>query len=145
MRARQLLAVLVAVSLLGAAVPGGALAAPATDGPAAAQATDQTADGDSTRNGSAAGGATERATVGQQLATVIAVTDDEVSAEVEAASLAAAFESGTESERAALLAERAQTLRDRADAVVADRDAAREAYAAGNLTRGEFAQRLAAL
>ncbi|WP_418283960.1 DUF7096 domain-containing protein [Halorubrum sp. DTA46] len=86
-----------------------------------------------------------RATVGQQLATVIAVTDDEVSSDVESSSLDAALEDANESERAAILTDRAAALRDRADGIVADQREARVAYEDGEITRGEFAQRLAVL
>ncbi|QWC19363.1 DUF4198 domain-containing protein [Halorubrum sp. 2020YC2] len=91
------------------------------------------------------GDGASRATVGQQLATVIAVTDDEVSGDVAASSLDGALEDANESERAALLAERSATLRERADEIVTDQREARVAYEDGEITRGEFAQRLAVL
>ncbi|WP_435094512.1 DUF7096 domain-containing protein [Halorubrum sp. N11] len=167
MKGTQLLTVLVALGLVLGSVPGGALAsatgaedATAIDAPDApiegiddSAATAQTDDGNTSEDGPAGDdenaseddGNTSRATVGQQLATVIAVTDDEVSSDVESSSLDAALEGANESERAAVLADRAAALRDRADEIVTDGREARVAYEDGEITRGEFAQRLAVL
>ncbi len=85
----------------------------------------------------------DRAPTGQQLATVLRVTDDELSAEVESAFFESSLAGANESERADILAARASILRDRARAVIEERDASTNAYEAGNLTRTTFAQRLA--
>ncbi|EMA65278.1 hypothetical protein C461_14318 [Halorubrum aidingense JCM 13560] len=170
MQGTRLLTVLVALGLVVGSVPGGALASAVGNGDAtnidspdaaiegidtttaAAQTEDgNTTDGDATNatggdaNASETDANTSRATVGQQLATVIAVTDDEVSSDVESSSLDAALENATESERASILTERSSTLRERADDIVTEQRAARVAYEDGNITRGEFAQRLAVL
>ena len=164
MRGTRILTVLVALGLVVGAVPGGALASAATGGDATdigsngaaptgidASAVPAQTDGNTTNgntNSSDDGNASDsasRATVGQQLATVIAVTDDEVSGDVEASSLDAALEDANESERATILAERSASLRERADEIVADQRDARVAYEDGELTRGEFAQRIAVL
>jgi len=163
MHGTRLLTVLLALGLIAGSVPGGALGATgaanaadigsadaaserldASTGPAQTDgnATDGNASG--TDNENASDGAS-RATVGQQLATIIAVTDDEVSGDVDASSLDAALEDANESERAAILAERSAALRERADEIVADQREARVAYEGGEITRGEFAQRLAVL
>ena len=156
----RFLTVLLALGLIVGSVPVGALAAAgATEADvgspdAATERLDAStvsaqADGNATDDGSAndsdAGDDASRATVGQQLATVIAVTDDEVSGDVAASSLDGALEDANESERAALLAERSATLRERADEIVADQREARVAYEDGEITRSEFAQRLAVL
>ena len=161
MQGKRLLTVLVAIGLIVGSVPGGALASAgggdATEFDSADGAiervgdsavTAQTADGNATDgNASAAENDTtrSRATVGQQLATIIAVTDDEVSGDIESSSLEAALAGANDSEQATILSDRAATLRDRADEVVAAQREARVAYEDGNVTRGEFAQRLAVL
>ncbi|WP_424014045.1 DUF7096 domain-containing protein [Halorubrum xinjiangense] len=166
MNGTRFLTVLVALGLILGSVPGGALGATAVDATdvGASDATterldasavsaqtdenstdDENATDDGKANDSDAGDGASRATVGQQLATVIAVTDDEVSGDVAASSLDGALEDANESERAALLAERSATLRERADEIVADQREARVAYEDGEITRGEFAQRLAVL
>ncbi|MEZ3167072.1 hypothetical protein ABNG02_07015 [Halorubrum ejinorense] len=164
MRGTRILTVLVALGLVVGAVPGAALASATTGGDATgigsnsaapsgidASAVSAQTDGNTT-NGNASGtddgnatGEVSRATVGQQLATIIAVTDDEVSSDVEASSLDAALEEANESERATILAERSASLRERADEIVADQRDARVAYEDGELARGEFAQRIAVL
>ena len=161
----RFLTVLLALGLIVGSVPGGALGATGAEADvgspdAATERLDAStvsaqADGNTTSDGNAtdderandseAGDGASRATVGQQLATVIAVTDDEVSGDVASSSLDGALEDANESERAALLAERSATLRERADEIVADQREARVAYEDGEMTRGEFAQRLAVL
>ncbi|WP_280586325.1 hypothetical protein [Halorubrum sp. Boch-26] len=161
MQGTRLLTVLVALGLVVGSVPGGALASVTAGDAAAIDSADAALEGidestitpqaddgnasDSDGNASEEAGTASRATVGQQLATVLAVTDDEVSSDVEASSLDAALEGANGSERAAILADRAAALRDRADEVVADQRAARIAYEDGEIARGEFAQRLAVL
>ncbi|MFD1598030.1 DUF4198 domain-containing protein [Halobellus rarus] len=138
MKRTQLLAILVAVGLAVGSVPGAALAVGAADLGGGAGVVAQ-ADGNesATSNGSA--------TTGQQLATIIEITDDEVSGDVEAASLEAAFEDANESERAELLAERAASLREQANETVTAQREATAAYDAGDLSRTAYAQRLAVL
>ncbi|WP_147587263.1 DUF7096 domain-containing protein [Halorubrum lipolyticum] len=160
MHGTRLLTVLVALGLIVGSVPGGAVGAAGAadaadvdspdgaierlDASTASTQTDGNATNDGNANDSDGDGAS-RATVGQQLATIIAVTDDEVSGDVTASSLDAALEDANESERAAVLAERSAALRERADEIVADQREARVAYEDGEITRGEFAQRLAVL
>ena len=155
MQGTRLLAVLVAFGLIASAVPGGALAGTVAPGgqtaPESSDATNGgvgeatlTAQTDGT-DASEGDKNTSRAPVGRQLATVIAVTDDEVDSDVEGSSLDTALEDANESERAEIVANRAATLRDRADEVVTDQRAARAAYEDGNVTREEFARRLATL
>lgn len=132
MSRKQLLTALVAIGLVVGSVPGAALAGVDAGTSATVQADEPDANG------------TEAAT-GQQLATVIEVTDDEVSGEVEQASLEAALDDANESERAALLADRAAALRERANDTVAAQADATAAYEAGELSRSEYAQRLAVL
>jgi len=151
----RLLTVLVALGLVLGAVPGGALGAAGTTDAAALHASDgaierldattTAAQTDENATSDDDGNTTSRATVGQQLATVIAVTDDEVSGDVESSSLEAALEGANESERAAVLTARSAALRERADEIVADQREARVAYEDGEITRGEFAQRIAVL
>ncbi len=86
-----------------------------------------------------------QALTGQQLATVIAVTDNEVSEEVASAAVESALTDATEAEQAAILADRAADLRDRAIAINDARASATEAYRTGDLSRDAYAQRLAVL
>lgn len=85
-------------------------------------------------------------TTGPQLATVISVTSDDVQTEVEATGFEFSFERASEDERRAeAVAERADRLRERAERIREDYEAATEAYREGDLTREEYAQRLATL
>ncbi|SIR82358.1 peptidase associated/transthyretin-like domain-containing protein [Natronorubrum thiooxidans] len=134
MKRTQLLTVLVVVGLLVGSIPSAALAAGAagTGANAVAQADESNSN-------------SSEATTGQQLATVIEVTDDEVSGDIESASLESVLAQSNESERAAVLADRAASLRERANETVATQQEATTAYETGDLTRTEYAQRLAVL
>ena len=165
MRVTQLLAVLVALSLVVGSVPAAAVASTAaTSTPQLNQLQDdtnstiQSGDTNSTGQSDDANSTIQsdnttstnqsdrmRASTGQQLSTVLEVTDDEVTNAIEESSAEAAFESAAETERANLLASRAATLRERAADLAADRRAATAAYEAGNLSASEYAQRVAVL
>lgn len=83
--------------------------------------------------------------LGKQLSTVIAASESDVGTEVEATAFEASFERGDAGERAEVVAERAEDLRERAREIREDyREAARE-FEAGELSRSEYAQRLAVL
>lgn len=128
MRARRPVAAIVAIVLIAAVFPVGAIGGMTTD-----TAVTDTADHRT------------NAPPGQQLATVIEVSNDEVKGDVEAAAFDSDFESATDTERAELLADRAATLRERADGLVADREAATEAYRAGEVSMTVYARQLAVL
>ena len=83
--------------------------------------------------------------VGQQLSTIITATEDDTLTEFEDASFEFEFEGANESERAEAIADRAVAIRERAEAIREDYRAATEAYEAGELTREEYAQRIATL
>lgn len=138
MRATQLIAVVVALSLVVGSLPAAATASTATPTVMQTTAADSSSDsGNSTQL---------RASTGQQLATVLAVTDDEVKSAVEQSAVNASFAAAAaEREQAALLASRAATLRDRATTIVADYRAATAAYENGTLSDSAYAQRVAVL
>lgn len=91
------------------------------------------------------GNETVNVTTGQQLSTVLAVTSDDVQSEVDEAAFETEYEDASEEERAEAIADRAETLRDRAESIAEDYEAATEAYEDGDLTKSEYAQRIAAL
>ncbi len=134
MRARQFLVAAAVVGLVVGAVPGALPGGVALSGDGS---------GGTTPTGTDAQRAS--APAGQQLATVIEVTDDEVRGEVEATVFEADFESATESERATLLADRAATLRGRADRLTATQANVTASYRAGELSTVEYARELAVL
>ena len=134
MRRTQLLTVVVVLGLIMGSAPGAALVPGSSGAGSDSSTVAQTDD---------VGG--NQATTGQQLATVIEVTDDEVSSDVEEASIESALENANESERAAVLADRAESLRERANASVTAQRETTTAYEAGNISRTEYAQRLAVL
>jgi len=82
---------------------------------------------------------------GQQLATVITVTDDEVRHDITVSRLDRAVDRGDEQELAAALADRATELRERASTVAAEFETATAAYENGTLSQSEYAWRLAIL
>lgn len=84
-------------------------------------------------------------TVGPQLSTIIAVSSDQVQTEFENIAFAFSVERGDESERAEELRERAEELHERAEDIQEDYEEATEAYNDGELTKSEYAQRLATL
>lgn len=93
-----------------------------------------------------ANGADSQPTTGQQLATVLEVTDEEVSSEIEAASLEETLErAANESERAEILADRAGELRERTDEIATVEENATSAFESGALSQTEYAQRLAVI
>lgn len=134
MRGTQLVTGLVIVALVLASIPGGTLALGAADLGGSEVTPDQ-----------ATGSNTTQPTTGQQLATVIAVTDEEVTSDIEQTTFEAGLTADNESARAQLLAERAATLRNQTETLLRAQQNATGAYLAGELTRGEFAQRLAVL
>lgn len=79
--------------------------------------------------------------VGQQLSTVVAVTSNEVQTDYENT----AFDAESEGELAEAVADRAAELRENAREIREDYREATEAYRAGDLTKEEYAQRLALL
>jgi len=134
MRTRQLMVAILAVGLLVGSLPGTAVAGLA--GPVD-HATVQDG-GNETANGSSA-------STGQQLATVLEVTDEEVRSDVEESAFERKLETDNETAKAQAIADRATALRERADDIAADQQAATEAYENGDLTDSEYAQRLAVL
>jgi uncharacterized GH25 family protein len=156
MRVTQLLAVLVALSLVVGSVPAAAMASTAsvstpqlnqvqdeTNSTSQSNSTNNTDQSDETNTTNQSDRL--RASTGQQLSTVLEVTDDEVTNAIEESSAEAAFASAAETERASLLASRASTLRDRTAELVDDRRAATAAYENGTLSASEYAQRIAVL
>ena len=85
------------------------------------------------------------ARVGPQLSTVIDVSSDEVQTEFDNTAFELSVEGASEEARAEVIAERADELRDRAESIHDDFDEATEAYEDGDLTKSEYAQRLAVL
>jgi hypothetical protein len=85
------------------------------------------------------------AETGQQVATVIAVTDEEVRRDVGVSAIAAAARRGDGDALAAALAERAATLAERGDRIASEFETATAAYENGTLTADEYAWRLALL
>lgn len=93
-----------------------------------------------------AGNGNVNVTTGPQLATVLSVTSDDVQTEVEATGFEFSFERARDDERRAeAVAERAEQLRERAERIREDYETATEAYREGDLTREEYARRLATL
>lgn len=84
-------------------------------------------------------------TVGQQLATVIAVSSDDVQTEFENTAFEFRVERADDEARAEAIAARAEELRDRAEAIREDYEMATEAYEDGKISTSEYAQRLADL
>lgn len=84
-------------------------------------------------------------TVGQQLSTVIDVSSGEVQTDFENTAFELAVERADDERRAEAIAERAEDLRERAEAIHEAYEEATEAYEEGELTRSEYAQRLATL
>jgi len=133
---RLLVTLLVAVGL---ALPAGAAAA-ITNGQSGTNAMGAT---DAATQQS--GNSTVNVTAGAQLSTVLAVTESEVDAEVNETAFEIEYESDSEEARAEAVAERAESLRDRAEGIAEDYRDATEAYREGEITRDQYAQRLAAL
>jgi hypothetical protein len=85
------------------------------------------------------------ARAGPQLSTVIDVSSDEVRTDVDNTAFELSVEGASEEAKADVIAERADALRDRAESLRDDLDEATEAYEEGDLTRSEYARRLAVL
>ena len=85
------------------------------------------------------------ARAGPQLSTVIDVSSDEVQTDVENTAFELSVEGASEEAKADAIAERADALRDRAESIHDEFDEATAAYEDGDLTRSEYAQRLAVL
>nr|WP_265109756.1 DUF4198 domain-containing protein [Halosolutus halophilus] len=84
-------------------------------------------------------------TVGQQLSTVIGASSDEVQTDFENTAFEISVENGGEEEKAEAIADRTDELRDRAEAIREDYEEATEAYEEGEISKSEYAQRLATL
>ncbi|AHZ21442.1 hypothetical protein E6P09_10465 [Haloferax mediterranei ATCC 33500] len=150
---RKLLPVLLACTLvLGVATPVAAASGAAntvstpvaftvdTDGWYAANNTTTVSSG----NDSAAN-QTIRVTVGQQLTTIVSQTDSEVRTEMEESAFEVRVASGRDADRAVVIADRAEELEARAEEILDSYEEATEAYESGELTRSEYAQRIATL
>jgi len=126
------------LAVIGMAVPAMALSAntgePSTSD-LTGTSTEVTAQTDSRVN----------ARVGPQLSTVIDVSSDEVQTDFDNTAFELSVEGASEEARAEVIAERADELRDRAESIHDDFDEATEAYEEGDLTKSEYAQRLAVL
>lgn len=83
--------------------------------------------------------------VGQQLSTIISATSDDTRTSFENMALEFSFERANETERAQSIADRAEELRDKAVDIREDYRSASEALAEGDISRSEYAQRLATL
>jgi hypothetical protein len=125
---RLTIGTVVLVVLVGL-LPIGGLAAVSTNG--------------GTGGSTAANGTT--APTGQQLATVVEITDDEVRTEVETEAFEAELERENESATADALADRAEQLRERAGTIADRKENVSTAFEAGDLTVVAFAQRLSVL
>lgn len=135
-RARR--AVLVA-TLLVAAASLVAAAGTAMAGTAATSTTSQQVDTNASENASAGH---VNVTVGAQLSTVIETRSDEVRSEVEETDFDLEFESG---DRTEAVAERAAELRERAGELREDFREHTAAFEAGEISRDEYARRIAVL
>jgi hypothetical protein len=86
-----------------------------------------------------------RAETGPQLSTVIEVSSDEVQTDFDNTAFELSVEGTSGEAQAEAIADRVDELRDRADSIHDDFDEATEAYEEGDLTRSEYARRLAVL
>jgi len=127
--------VLAGVPASGAATAGAATSVQSPDATATATQVNNTTTDSSTVN----------VTAGRQLSTVISATSDDVQSEVDATDFELEYENGSDEARAEAIAERSDRLRDRADAIRDDYEDATESYEAGELTKSEYAQRIATL
>lgn len=84
-------------------------------------------------------------TTGDQLSTVLEVTSDDVQTEVEATAFELEVERNGDADRAATIAARAAELRERAEAIREGYVDTTEAYRQGDVTKSEYARRLATL
>jgi hypothetical protein len=145
MRAHVLL--LAVVVVVGVVAPAGATVATdatATDtnGPPAGAAPPADTAGVTATD---ANNSSVNVSAGRQLSTVLATAESEVDTGVEETALEVAFETGNESEKAEALADRAAEIREQArDIEESYREATRE-YEAGEMSRTEYAHRIALL
>lgn len=145
--ARPLLTVLLIIALLASPVAGSAdISEPLSIGPdtALVGAGTNQALSNHTTNGTNPN-TTVSVGVGQQLSSIISTTSDDTQTGFENFAFEVSVEDGNESARAEAIADRAEELRDRAAAIRTDYRTATEAFAAGNLSRSQYAQRLATL
>ncbi|QLG50477.1 DUF7096 domain-containing protein [Natrinema halophilum] len=84
-------------------------------------------------------------TVGQQLSTVIGVSSDEVQTDFENTAFEVSVEEASEEEQAEAVAERAEELREEAEDIREEYEDATEEYEEGDISKSEYAQRLATL
>src|SRR6056297_1232867 len=134
----RIIACLLAVLVVFAGVPATASATLGGSAAQAAQTSNTTQDAQPTNS-------TVNVTVGQQLSTVISATSDDVQSEVEATGFELEYENRSDEARAEVVAERGDELRDRADAIRDEYENVTESYEAGDLTKSEYAQRIATL
>ncbi|GAA0216533.1 DUF4198 domain-containing protein [Halobaculum roseum] len=142
MKAKSLgYALLALFFVVGLTVPAAAVSTTggvsAIDGNAAVAATAQE---NATQNNSSV-----NVTVGQQLSTVIDVSSDEVQTDFENTAFEVSVEGANEEEQAEAIADRAEELRERAEDIREDYEEATEAYEEGEISKSEYAQRLATL
>nr|WP_299331823.1 hypothetical protein [Haloplanus sp.] len=98
---------------------------------------------DDTTNGSVDGSV--NATVGQQLSTIIGASSSKVQTDYEESAFTATLADANATARADIMADRARELRTRSESILTEYRTVTAAYRAGNLTRSEYAQRLALL
>jgi nitrogen fixation protein FixH len=140
MRTKTIGSVLVAALLVGvAAAPAAALAGTGSASSPSSTLTVDSADATQENNSSV------NVTVGQQLSTVVATTNDEVQTDFEDATFEVEYEGGDESDRAEAIADRNEELRDRAEEIRESYREATESYEDGDISRSEYAQRVAEL
>lgn len=132
--------VLVALLVVGVALPATAAALGGGPGQASAGTPVQWTQANETGNHSGV-----NASVGQQLSTVLRVTSDEVRTDFENVAFEVRLRGAGERERAEEMADRAGELRDRAEAIREDYETATEAFESGEINASEYARRLATL
>ncbi|MEF8883392.1 MAG: hypothetical protein V5A34_12820, partial [Halapricum sp.] len=98
-----------------------------------------------TQNETETNGTSVNVTVGQQLSTVIDVSSDEVQTDFENTAFELSIETESEEAQAEAVADRAEEIRERAEDIREDYEEATSAYEAGEITRTQYAQRLATL
>ncbi len=132
---RKLTAILLATLALTAGAVGGVGAVTPPDASTTDQLTELQQEDNSSVN----------VTTGQQLSTVLAVTSDDVQSEVEETEFEVEYDNAGEEARAQALANRADALQERANRIAEAYETATEAYEEGELTKSQYAQRIATL
>ena len=135
-----LLAVVVVIGMTAPAVALSTHTNHSSDSDPSGTATAMAAQDSATQNDSSV-----NVTVGQQLSTVIDASSDEVQTDFENTAFEISVENATAEEQAEVIADRADELRDRSEAIHADYEEATEAYTEGKISKSEYAQRLATL